>query len=326
MRANKLKKQNVFSLLFLLLFLWGCRSLFIFDHQTDGTKFSNPKDIGVIENVEITEASGLVASHYNPDLFWTLNDSGDLPRIFLISSNGKGKLDFILKGLQNRDWEDMGAWVDPNGKSWLYVADIGDNNSQYKSYTIYRFEEPKFENVLSGERVISQIQKIEFTLPDAPKDMETLLIDQRTGELFVLSKREPHKILYQVPSNDWDTQVVAKKKMELSFSLPTKTLNLIQQLYYLTGGSVAKNNEEILVRNYFQIFYWKKNYYESIPDALRRKPSVVPSKFEPQGEAVAFASDGQGFYTISETGQKMNPVHFYFIEKLRNNHQLSKTK
>lgn len=324
--SKNLKKRNIFSLLLLLLFIWGCRSLFIFDHQTDGTKFSNPQDIGLIENLEITEASGLVASNYNPDLFWTQNDSGDLPRIFLISSSGKGKLDFILKNIKNRDWEDMGAWVDEKGKSWLYLADIGDNNGQYPSYTIYRFEEPRFENAISGDRVISSIQKIEFTLPDSPKDMETLLIDQRTGELFVLSKREEKKILYQIPAKHWDTQVEAKKIMEVGFSIPSKSLKLIQQLYYLTGGAVASNNEEILIRNYFQIFYWKKNHFESIPEALRRKPSIVPSKFEPQGEALAFSKDGKGFYTISETGQKMNPVHFYYIEKLRDNHQLSKTK
>ncbi len=318
--------SNKISLLFVAFFLWGCRSIFIYDKLVEGTKFSNPKDMGILDNIEINEASGLVASHYNKDLFWTHNDSGDLPRIFLISSSGKGKLDFILKGIQNRDWEDMGTFLDSNGQSWIYLADIGDNEAKYGSYTIYRFKEPRFEDFLTMNRVISDIQKIEFTLPDQSRDMESLLIDQRTGDLFVISKREKEKFLYQIPEEHWNTKIEAKKIMKLAFSVPTSNVNLIEKLYYITGASVSSTNDEIVVRNYLEIYYWKKNFYESIPDVFSRKPKSVPSKLEPQGEAVAFAKYQSGFYTISETSQHMNPVHFYFTEKLRDNHQLSKTQ
>lgn len=321
-----MKSQHKIGLLLFVLMLWGCRSIFIYDKLVEGTKFSNPKDMGILDNLEINEASGLVASHYNQDLFWTHNDSGDLPRIFLIASNGKGKLDFILKGIDNRDWEDMGIYQDAAGQSWIYIADIGDNEAKYPSYVIYRFKEPRLEDYLSNVRIITAIEKIEFSLPDQSRDMESFLIDQRTGELFVISKREKYKLLYQVPSKQWNHKVEAKKIMKLNFSIPSSSMSLIERLYFLTGASVASNNEEILVRNYLEIYYWKKNYYESIPDALARKPRVVPSKLEPQGEAVAFSSSQNGFYTISETSQKVNPVHFYFTEKLRDNHQLSKAK
>lgn len=321
-----MRTSNKISFLLFVLFLWGCRSIFIYDKKVEDTKFSNPKDMGILDNLEIKEASGLVASHYNKDLFWTHNDSGDLPRIFLIASNGKGKLDFILKGIENRDWEDMGIWQDSNGQSWIYLADIGDNDAKYPSYFIYRFKEPRLEEYLSTVRVISNIEKIEFSLSDQSRDMESLLIDQRTGELFVISKREKNKFLYQIPLTKWNQKVEAKKIMKLDFSIPSSSINLIERLYYLTGASVSSTNEEILVRNYLEIYYWKKNYYESIPDALGRKPRVVPSKLEPQGEAVAFAKYQKGFYTISETSQKVNPVHFYYTEKLRDNHQLREAK
>lgn len=321
-----MKLPNKLGLIFIVLLLWGCRSVFIYDKSVEGTKFSNPKDMGILDNLEINEASGLVASHYNQNLFWTHNDSGDLPRIFLIASNGKGKLDFILKGIENRDWEDMGIWQDPNGQAWIYLADIGDNDAKYPSYFIYRFKEPRLEDYLSSFRVISDIEKIEFSLPDQSRDMESLLIDQRTGDLFVITKREKNKFLYQIPSNQWNQKVEAKKIMKLAFSIPSSSINLIERLYFLTGASVASTNEEMLVRNYLEIYYWKKNYYESIPEALARKPRIVPSKLEPQGEAVAFAKFQKGFYTISETSQKVNPVHFYFTEKLRDNHQLGKAK
>jgi hypothetical protein len=321
-----MKLSRKLNLLLIALILWGCRSIFIYDKLVEGTKFANPKDMGILDNIEISEASGLVASNYNKDLFWTHNDSGDLPRIFLISSFGKGKLDFVIKGIQNRDWEDMGIWLDPNGQSWIYVADIGDNGAKNPSYYIYRFKEPHFEDAIHHNRVITEVEQIEFKLPDQSRDMESLLVDQRTGELFVLSKREKEKFLYQIPAQKWNVQVNAKKIMKLKFSIPTSNVGLIEKLYFLTGASVSSTNEELLVRNYLEIYYWKKNYYESIPEALSRKPKSVPSKLEPQGEAVAFAKFQSGFYTLSETSQKVNPVHFYFTEKLRDNHQLGKTQ
>ena len=318
--------KNKGILLFVLLFLWGCRSIFIYDHLVEGTKFSNPKDQGILNNVEIKEASGLVASHYNPHLFWTHNDSGDLPRIFLINNSGKGRVDFFLKGIKNRDWEDIGSYVDGSGKSWIYIADIGDNHKQFPSYFIHRFEEPRFEEYLIPNRIISSIETIEFTLPDESRDMESLLIDQRTSEVFVVSKREKLKILYKIPSKKWNIKVEAEKIQKLKFSVSKSPISLIQKLYFLTGGSVSSKNDEIALRNYLEVYYWKKNKYESIPEALLRKPKSVPSKLEPQGEAVAFAVYENGFYTVSETAQSFNPVHLYFTEKLADNHQLRKAK
>lgn len=321
-----MSNRNKGTLLFFVLFLWGCRSIFIYDHLVEGTKFSNPKDQGVLNNLEIKEASGLVASNYNSNLFWTHNDSGDLPRIFLINNSGKGKVEFFLKGIKNRDWEDMGSFLDEAGKSWIYIADIGDNDKKYPSYFIHRFEEPRFEEFLAPNRIISTIETIEFNLPDESRDMETLLIDQRTGEVFAVSKREKNKILYRIPNQKWDTKVEAEKIQKLKFSSSKSKVSVIEKLYYLTGGSVSPQNEEIAIRNYLEVYYWKKNKFESIPEALSRKPKSVPSKLEPQGEAVAFAKYEKGFYTISETAQSLNPVHLYFTEKLRDNHQLRKTK
>ncbi|RVU25927.1 hypothetical protein EOJ36_05805 [Sandaracinomonas limnophila] len=321
-----MRSRNKGALLFILLFLWGCRSIFIYDHLVEGTKFSNPKDQGVLNNLEIKEASGLVASNYNSNLFWTHNDSGDLPRIFLINNSGKGKVEFFLKGIKNRDWEDMGSFLDEAGKSWIYIADIGDNDKKYPSYFIHRFEEPRFEEFLAPNRIISTIESIEFSLPDESRDMETLLIDQRTSDIFVVSKREKYKILYKIPSKTWGTKVEAEKIKTLKFSTSNSSISLIEKLYFLTGGSVSSQNNEIALRNYLEVYYWKKNKFESIPEALSRKPKSVPSKLEPQGEAVAFAVYEKGFYTLSETAQSLNPVHLYFTEKLADNHQLRKAK
>ena len=49
--------------------------------------------------------STLVASQKNPNIFWTLNDSGNQPCVFAISHHGTLKYKLCLDGAQNIDWE-----------------------------------------------------------------------------------------------------------------------------------------------------------------------------------------------------------------------------
>jgi hypothetical protein len=97
--------------------------------------------------------------------------------------------------------------------------------------------------------------------------------------------------------------------------VPTSNLSLLKKIYYITDGNVASSNEEIIVRNYLEIYYWKKEKNENIADALRRKPRIVPSVLEPQGEALAFDGLNKGYATISEIATLSSPVHIYYTAK-----------
>ncbi|VAX19112.1 hypothetical protein MNBD_IGNAVI01-2275, partial [hydrothermal vent metagenome] len=69
--------------------------------------------MGIIESNEINEASGIAASRKNPGLFWTHNDSGDNARLFAFDSLGRHRGEFLLAGIQNRDWEDIAIGPGP---------------------------------------------------------------------------------------------------------------------------------------------------------------------------------------------------------------------
>jgi hypothetical protein len=299
------------------LIVWACRSFYIADVAFIRTNFQATKDLGVLANIEIDEASGMVASQRNPAHYWVINDSKDLNRMFLVSQEGQGKAEFTLGGLQNRDWEAMGRWQNRTGQTYLYVADIGDNLAQNKSYHVHRFLEPSLQLTDPLRRVIKATQSLEFKLPDGSRDMECMLIDQISGDLYFISKREDNKRLYRLPAESFAKSGIktAQYICELNFSVPTSNLRLLKQLYYITDGNVASSNEEIIVRNYLEIYYWKKNKYESIADALRRKPRVVPSILEPQGEALAFDGMDQGYATISEVPSLSSPAHLYYTAK-----------
>jgi len=311
------RKRSRIQVMLMGLLVWACQSFYISDGENAQTNFQGTRDLGVLANIEIDEASGMVASLRNPEHYWVINDSKDLNRMFLVSQAGQGKAEFTLLGLENRDWEAMGRWQNKTGQTYLYVADIGDNLAQNASYQVHRFLEPSLKLTDPLRRVIKHTQSLEFTLPDGSRDMECMLIDQVTGDLYFISKREDQKRLYRLPAEAFASKGVQKAQFmyELNFSTPTSDLSLLKQLYFITDGNVASSNEEIIVRNYLEIYYWKKKKHESIADALRRKPRIVPSILEPQGEALAFDGKNQGYATISEIANLSSPVHLYYTAK-----------
>ena len=116
---------------------------------TNNNKFSTGNVIGTIKNSEITEASGITISLENPDHLWTHNDSGHDPILYLINSKNAsyaGKV--LLKDLKRGDWEDIAIGPSITGEegNFLYVGDIGDNNSRRIIKKIYFFKEPNLMN------------------------------------------------------------------------------------------------------------------------------------------------------------------------------------
>lgn len=299
------------------LLIWASQSFYVAYDLHDHIDFQPTKDLGILENIEIDEASGMVASQRNPEHYWVINDSENLNRMFLVSESGQGKAEYSFTGLENRDWEAMGRWQNRTGQTYLYIADIGDNLAQNASYHVHRFLEPSLKLTDPLRRVIHATQSVEFTLPDGARDMECMLIDQKSGDLFLISKREDHKRLYRLPADAFAKSGIQQAEFisELNFSVPTSDVGLLKQLYFITDGNVASSNEEIIIRNYLEIYYWKKKPEESIADALRRKPRIVPSILEPQGEALAFDGLNRGYATISEVATLSSPAHLFFTAK-----------
>jgi hypothetical protein len=264
--------------------------------------FSAGIDKGILENQAITEASGLAASRLNKGLFWTHNDSKDPNRLFLFDENGRDKGTFYVDKATNRDWEDL-EMVTIKNTPYIYVADIGDNDGEHKKKYIYRIREPKI--ILSNKPILDTLRGIEtivITYPDANRNAECLMIDQKTFDLYIVSKFEEKVVVYQVPYPQSTTQINVAK--------PIATLPIT----FVTAGTISLDNQEILIKNGDNIFYWKRKKDESIAAALKRPATVLPYLKEPQGEAIAFAFDGSGYYTVSEIKKKVKP-HLYFYKR-----------
>ncbi len=280
--------------------------------------YENVQDRGLLENAQLDEASGLAASRLNRGYLWSHNDSGDKNRIFLFDTYGKGKYEFTIQGAENRDWEDMAVVKESDGSATIYVADFGDNNAVYSSYAIYWFKEPVITASTPALNTITQVNKVTFTVSDGSRDMECLLVDQQTKDLFIISKRETQKHLYKIPASNMVSGSSTKAEYLQTLdniSQPFSSAAQVIQGFYITAGSVSPDNMEILVKNYLEIYYWKRKEGETIPQALARQAKTVPYQMEPQGEGITFAEDGAGYYTISESPDGSSPVHLFFYKK-----------
>jgi hypothetical protein len=256
------------------------------------------KRVVKLKNPDLGEISGMVASRSNPGLFWVHNDSGDEPRIFLIDKELNIKMTCALESATNRDWEDIA--IGPGaveGKNYLYIGDIGDNDGGNLYKYIYVVEEPVFDGSTPSID-LTDFRKITVELEGKKKDTETLLIDPITKDLYLVSKREEPVWLYKIDHSATDTTIARRL-----FSLP---------LTQIVGGDISVDGHRVLLKNYEHVYYWFRDPNISLEDLLRKPPFEVPYEMEPQGEAIAWVTDYSGFYTLSEKNVgKESYLYFY---------------
>ncbi len=66
------------------------------------------------------------------------------------------------------------------------------------------------------------------------------------------------------------------------------------------AGDVSPRGHEILIKNYENILQYDVVSGETVPRALQHLPTRHPYVKERQGEAIAWDSVGDGFYTLGE--------------------------
>jgi len=235
----------------------------------------------------LEEISGIADSKINTGYIWGEEDSGNPNEVYLLNHNGSVAKTVYLKGITNRDWEDM-ALVDDT----LYIAEIGDNAQAYSAYRLFKFAEPS----LQTDTVVN-IQTINFTYPDGSHDAEAFVVDEAKN-IYVITKRDNPSRIY---------------KLSYPYGV-NNTLMLVGALPYSGVVSAAINKSEMIVKTYTTLYYYKRQSGETIPATLKKQSSTLPYQMEPQGEAVAFAIDGSGYYTVSEKGFA-TWVNIYFYKR-----------
>jgi len=248
----------------------------------------------------LDEASGLATSVLNPDILYAHNDSGGENAVFAIDTKGRLQAKIIIDGVKNRDWEDIATAVDiQTGTPYIYIGEIGDNGARYPSVSIYKVPEP---SLAMGDTLIiaRQYDTYNIQYEDGPRDAEALFVDPKSGDIYIISKREEQVGIYRVAYPQSTTQMnIAKKMGQMKMS-------------WVTAADISPNGKYILVKNYTGIRRFKVGRKTSIAEALTRKGKNMPYKLEPQGEAICWDAKGKGYFTLSEASENSPQILYFY--------------
>ncbi|MEJ0031192.1 MAG: hypothetical protein WDO15_12800 [Bacteroidota bacterium] len=198
-------------LVLVLLFFTACSTN---SPETATSTFSRARDLALID-AKLPEASGMAASVVNNGSIWVVNDSGNPAEVYLIDTTAH--VTFTCKlPVENRDWEEVLVGPGPvDGKTYVYVGEIGDNNAIYETKNIYRFEEPSLRDATPGEAVreVKLTDTLKIQMSDGRRDTETMLIDPLTKDLYIISKREDSVGVYKVAQPFKTKEVMMAQKV-----------------------------------------------------------------------------------------------------------------
>ncbi len=264
------------------------------------TTFAEGVEAGRVANAELDELSGLAASRVEADLLYAHNDSGDGPRLFLLDGRGAHLGTLTLEGAGARDWEDLAVGPGPDGASFVYVGDVGDNAARTgvgtprASVTVYRVPEPSVDRAAVPVALTALPETFVFTYPDGPHDCESLAVDPETGDLLLLAKED----------TDDPMLYVARAPLASGVLEPVGTMRLPGSA---TAMDLSPGGGGLLVRTYPAVRLYVRASGEGWAEAIARTADRLPVIGEAQGEAIAWQPDGRGYFTASEG--RTPPLH-----------------
>ncbi|MFN8354815.1 MAG: hypothetical protein U0Y10_10245 [Spirosomataceae bacterium] len=304
------------SILLLALFggLMACQSLEVAptaDTQAarvDATAtppFSTGQSQGTIKDASLDEVSGIAMSRANTlGYVWVHEDSGGPNKVFLLNQTGSTVANYTLSGTFNRDWEDIAIGPGPVANTnYLYVAEIGDNLKIFSTYAVYRFAEPNIVGKTLPYSGTVTVERLQFRYPDSkPRNAETLMVDPLTKDLYVVSKETGSNANVYRMAYPQSTSSVNVLTLLGSINVPTAV-----------GGDISADGTEVLIKSIGNVYYWKKsNAQQSLWALLQTTSITLPYVAEPQGEAIAWAKNGTGYYTTSEKANNVTPVLYFY--------------
>ncbi|MCG8552985.1 MAG: hypothetical protein MI799_21465 [Desulfobacterales bacterium] len=150
---------------------------------------------GLITSLELSEVSGLAVSRKTPGLLWAINDSGNPPEVYGLSTKGALLKTYKIGRAMNWDWEDLSGFR-YKGEDFLVIADVGDNWSNRPFNTLYCVKEPAPD---SRSGVLPLEWAMTFRYENGPLDCEAVAVDAKHQKIYLLSKRTAIPILYELP-------------------------------------------------------------------------------------------------------------------------------
>ncbi len=234
----------------------------------------------------LPELSGWALSKRQRDVLWAHNDSGEGARLLAVSAiDGSLVGDVAVGGVTATDWEDIATYVDGDRKSWIVIADTGDNAGQRETVRLVLVPEPEL-----SATTVEAAGVVTVTWADGPHDVEALIVDPLTGDAVLIGKRFSGEPIVSV-------DVIARRSLVPGAQVTsTKVGNFripFGQPYGPTGASISATGTTVGLVFYANLtLTWTRSRGASVAATIMRNaPCVVRTGFG-QYESVAIADNG----------------------------------
>jgi len=271
--------------------------------------FEAPREICRYSDPQLEEVSGITAASSSNDYWFVHNDSGDGPFVYAVSRRGETMCKFLVDGASAFDWEDIATGPDETGARCLFIGDIGDNDRVRHVVTIFRVPEPVVTATARGTRARTRrAQRFNLSYEGGPNNAETLLVQPKSGQVFIVTKSEKgHSLVFAAPQPlRSGTANRMRKIAEIRFDRLKHSKGRKggkKDSYLATGGAIAPDGKHVVVRTYSDAYEW------NVPDgnlatALARPPAAqVTMPDRRSGEAIAYSRGGQSLLVTNEGKQ-----------------------
>jgi hypothetical protein len=266
--------------------------------------YAEPVRVGTFDAVAIPGASGLVASRRDPTVLYLLDDRPGTDEIWAVRTDGTMIGPVGVAGLDALDTEALalGPCGPTDPAMCVYVGDIGDNLRSRTDITVHRFPEPDLTTGPPVEPVAADVIRLRY--PDgAQEDAEALLVDDEGVPLIVTKARFDRETGQTGPTRllrapGWADGMLVDLG-ELAIPEPAIPLQSRFVGNVVTGGDQLPGR--VVLRTYDQVVELvaaePTARLETLASWMVHTP---PAPFEVQSEAIAYAPDGCGYYTVGE--------------------------
>ena len=266
---------------------------------------------GVVLDSQLAEISGLAASRRHRGVLWVHNDGGSPPRLFAINPGGDRLATLRIEGVANTDWEDIAAFR-LDGRDYLLVADTGDNGGLRRTLQLHVIEEPA---ALENARV-KPAWSIAFRWPDGPRDCEAVAVDERAGQILLISKKRQPPEVFVLPLRPQEGVQVARRIGTLA-GVPQPSAEQLRTdpkqariMNQVTAADIAPDNHTLAVMTYRNLLLYPRRPGQSWAQAVAVAPKVSALPWLPQAEALGWSADGKALFATGE----FVPAPLYRIE------------
>jgi hypothetical protein len=255
-------------------------------------QYGPAKELCKLKDALINESSGIAASNRNANAFWTNNDSGDSPRLFLFNKNGETIAIANIKGASAVDWEDIASFK--TGKeSRVLIADTGDNARRRKDYVLYVIQEPMInpgsENGGAFSIAAEPLLTIHFSYEDGSHDCEAVGVDPTESTVYLVSKELEECKIYSLP-------IPSEGSTKPNIAKAIATL----KIPFATAMDISPDGMRGVILTYGDAYEFSRANGETWAQAFVREPRILKMPARKQGESICYGVDGRTLYLTSE--------------------------